>query len=232
MAASNSSQRAPLWSSTIGLKVVMALTGLGLIGFLVGHMAGHLQIFAGRDAYNAYAKFLQGLGEILWLARAGLLGMLVAHVVSAVKLNARNKSARPQAYAVKSHKATTPYALSMVYTGFTILAFIGYHLAHFTLNFTGTTITEYGPADDPIRDVYGAYVTDFQNPLIFVLYAVAMVGIAMHIAHAVSSMFRTLGLMRGKYREPLSKVGPAVGYATGIGFLIPPAACLVRIVTV
>ena len=232
MAASNSSQRAPLWSSTIGLKVVMALTGVGLIGFVLIHMLGHLQVFAGRDAYNAYAKFLQGLGELKWLARAGLLGILVAHVMSAVKLNARNQAARPQAYAVKTNKATTPYALSMVYTGFTILAFIGYHLAHFTLNVTGTKIVDYGPADDPTRDVFTAYVTDFQNPLIFAIYAIAMVGIAMHLAHAVSSMFRTLGLMRGKYRAPLSKVGPLVGYGTAIGFLIPPAACLLRMVSV
>ncbi len=232
MAASTTSSRAPAWSSTIGLKVVMALTGIGLVGFLVGHMAGHLQIFAGRDAYNAYAKFLQSLGGALWLVRAGLLGLLVAHVVSAIKLNARNQAARPHAYAVKTNKVTKPWALSMVYTGFTILAFIGYHLAHFTLNVIHTRITTYGPADDPIRDVYGAYVTDFQNPIIFGLYAVAMLGIGMHLAHAVSSMFRTLGVMRGKYREPLSKVGPVVGVATAIGFIIPPAACLLGIVTV
>ncbi len=232
MAASKTSPRAPAWSSTIGLKVVMALTGLGLVGFLVGHMAGHLQVFAGRDAYNAYAKFLQGLGGVLWLMRAGLLGMLVVHVLSAIKLNARNQAARPHAYAVKTNKVTKPWALSMVYSGFTILAFIGYHLAHFTFNVVHTKIQTYGPADDPTLDVFAVYVTDFHNPIIFLLYAVAMVGIGMHLAHAVTSMFRTLGVMRGKYREPLSKVGPVVGTATAIGFLIPPAACLLGIVTV
>jgi succinate dehydrogenase / fumarate reductase cytochrome b subunit len=232
MAASNSSSRASIWSSTIGLKVVMALTGVGLIGFVVQHMTAHMQIFAGRDAYNGYAHFMYGLGGILWVARLGLLGILVAHVLSAIKLKQRNDEARPQAYAVKTNKATTPYALSMVYSGFTILAFIGYHIAHFTVNVVHTQIQTYGPSDDPIRDVYTAYVTDFQNPVIFVLYAVAMVGVAMHLAHATTSMFRTLGVMRGKYREPISKVGPAVGYVTGIGFLIPPLACLLRIVSV
>ena len=230
MAASQSSSRAPAWSSTIGLKVVMALTGLALIGFVVGHMAGHLQIFAGRDAYNGYAHFLQGLGGGLWMMRAGLLGALVAHVLSAIKLNARNKEARPQAYAVKTNKATTPFALSMIYSGFTILAFIGYHLAHFTLNVVHTPIGMQGSGDDAMRDVYTAFVTDFQNPVIFLLYAVAMVGVSMHLAHSVSSMFRTLGLMRGKYREPMSKVGPLVGAVCGVGFILPPLACLLRLV--
>ncbi len=232
MAASKSSSRGPLWSSTIGLKVVMALTGLAMVGFLLGHMAGHLQVFAGRDAYNAYAKFLQGLGGLLWVARIGLLGAIALHVFAALKLNARNQDARPQAYAVKTNRATTPYALSMLYSGYTILAFVGYHIAHFTLGVLHAPIVTYGPAADPIHDVFAKYVTDFQNPVIFLLYAAAMVGIAMHLAHAVSSTFRTLGVMRGKYREPLSKVGPVVGYVTAIGFLIPPAACLLGIVTV
>lgn len=232
MAASKSSSRGPLWSSTIGLKVLMALTGLAMVGFVVQHMTAHMQIFAGRDAYNGYAHFMYGLGGILWVARGGLIGVLVLHVFAALKLNARNQDARPQPYAVKTNKATTPYAISMLYSGYTLLAFIGYHIAHFTVNVVHTEIGTYGPADDPIRDVYAGYVTDFQNPAIFLLYAAAMVGVAMHLAHAVSSMFRTLGVMRGKYREPLSKVGPAVGYVTAIGFLIPPAACLLGIVTV
>jgi len=232
MAASKVPSRAPIWSSTIGLKVLMALTGLGLVGFLVGHMAGHLQIFAGRDAYNAYAKFLQGLGGALWVVRLGLLGMLVAHIYAAVTLNKRNQEARPHAYAVKTNKVTTPYAISMLYSGLTILAFVGYHLAHFTLNLVHGPMPMTLLEGEMVRDVYVAYVTAFQNPIIFILYTVAMVGIAMHLAHALTSMFRTLGVMRGKYREPLSKVGPVVGYATAIGFLLPPAACLLRIVTV
>lgn len=233
MAASKSSSRGPLWSSTIGLKVLMALTGLAMVGFVVQHMTAHMQIFAGRDAYNGYAHFMYGLGSILWVARLSLIGVLVVHVYAALKLNARNQDARPQDYAVKTNKATTPYAIWMLYSGYTLLAFIALHVAHFTLNVTPTTeIGFYGDAKDPIRDVYSAYVADFQNPVVFVLYAAAMIGVAMHLAHAVSSVFRTLGVMRGKYREPLSKVGPVVGYVSAIGFLIPPAACLLGIVTV
>ena len=231
--ATQSPPRTPLWSSTIGLKLVMALTGLAMVGFVVGHMAGHLQIFAGRDAYNGYAHFLQGLGGLLWFARIGLLGAIGAHVIAAIKLNKRNGDARPQRYAVKTNKVTRPPALWMLYSGYTILAFVGYHIAHFTLNVLPTTkIVSYDASGESMRDVYAAYVTDFQNPLIYALYATAMVGIALHLSHAVSSTFRTLGVMRGKYREPLSKVGPAVGYASAIGFLIPPTACLLGLVNV
>ncbi len=232
--ATQSSSRTPVWASTIGLKLVMALTGLAMVGFVVGHMAGHLQIFAGRDAYNAYAHFLQGLGGLLWVARLGLLAAIGAHVYAAITLNKRNSDARPQRYAVKTNNVTKSPALSMIYSGYTILAFVGYHIAHFTLNVLPTTkIEEYDSASgEAMRDVYGAYVADFQNPLIFGLYAVAMVGIALHLSHAVTSTFRTLGVMRGSYREPLSKVGPAVGYVSAIGFIIPPLACLFGLVTV
>ncbi len=209
----------------------MALSGLAMVGFVLQHMTAHMQIFAGRDAYNGYAHFMYGLGGLLWIARGSLLGALVVHIMAALKLNARNTAARPQRYAVKRDIATTSYARTMLLSGYTLAAFIGYHLAHFTFNVVNTEIGTYGDASDPIRDVYSAYVTDFQNPLLFALYAAAMVGVAMHLSHAVSSTFRTLGVMRGKYRAPLSKVGPAVGYVTAIGFLIPPLACLLGIVT-
>lgn len=210
----------------------MALSGLAMVLFVVLHMAGHMQIFAGKDAYNGYAHLLQGLSGLLWFTRVGLLGVGGVHVLAAFKLNARNAAARPDRYAVKRDLTTTLNARTMLVSGYTLLAFIGYHLAHFTVNAVHAEITTYGDPSDPIRDVYSAYVTDFQNPLIFVVYVGAMLGLSMHLSHAVSSTFRTLGVMRGKYRAPLAKVGPVVGIATGIGFLIPPLACLLGIVTV
>ena len=136
----------------------MALTGLLLVGFVVQHMTAHMQIFAGRDAYNGYAHFMYGLGGILWLARATLLGAIAVHVMSAIKLSARNKEARPQAYAVKKNQATTSSALLMLQSGFTILAFVGYHIAHFTVNVVHTEIKYIGDKADPVRDVFTGYV--------------------------------------------------------------------------
>jgi succinate dehydrogenase / fumarate reductase cytochrome b subunit len=220
-----------LWTSTIGLKVVMAASGLALVGFVLFHMLGHLQILSGgRDAYNAYAHFMYGLGGFLWVARAGLLGLLAVHVVSAVALKQRNDAARPGGYVVHTHRATTPFARTMFFSGVAVLAFVAYHLAHFTI---GAAHPEHFAALDTEgrRDVFGNFVYSFQDPLIFGLYVVAIVLLAMHLAHACTSVFRTLGLMHGRFRPPLSKVGPAVAVVTAVGFLVPPLACFLRLVS-
>jgi succinate dehydrogenase / fumarate reductase cytochrome b subunit len=220
-----------LWASTIGLKIIMAVSGLGLLGFVLFHMLGHLQVLSGgRDAYNAYAHFMYGLGGFLWVARAGLLGVLAVHVVSAVALEQRNDAARPTAYVVQTHRASTPMSRAMLVSGVGVLAFVAYHLAHFTL---GLAHPEHFSTLDTAgrRDVYGNFVYSFQDPLVFGLYTVAMVLLCMHLGHACTSMFRTLGLMHGRFRQPLSKVGPLVAVVTGVGFLLPPLACLLRLVT-
>lgn len=220
-----------LFASTIGLKIVMAASGLGLVGFVLFHMLGHLQVLSGgRDAYNAYAHFMYGLGGFLWLARAGLLGVLAVHVASAIALGQRNGAARPRPYVVQTHRASTPFARWMFVSGVAVLAFVAYHLAHFTI---GLAHPEHFAALDAAgrRDVYGNFVYSFQNPLVFGLYAIAMSLLAIHLAHACTSVFRTLGLMHGRFRAPLSKVGPSVAVVTLVGFLAPPLACLLRLVS-
>lgn len=214
-------------SSTLGLKVAMAVTGLGMVGFVLVHMAGHLQVFQGKDAYNAYAAFLQGLGGIKWAARLGLLAILVVHVVSAVKLAARNVAARPSRYATLRARASTWYGRNMILTGWVVLAFIAFHLAHFT-----GELVAYEPLKDALgrRDVYTNFVHSFQNPLITATYLFAVAAVSFHLAHAVGSMFRTLGLAQGRFKEPLHKVGPAIGLVTGLGFAVVPLACLLRLV--
>lgn len=223
--------RRTLWTSTIGLKIIMAVSGLGLVGFVLFHMLGHWQVLTGgRDKYNAYAHFMYGLGGFLWVARGGLLGILAAHVASAVVLKQRNDAARPHAYVVHTYRATTPFARAMLVSGVAVLAFVAYHLAHFTL---GLAHPEHFSALDGEgrRDVYGNFVYSFQHPLVFGLYAIAMVLLAMHLSHACTSIFRTLGLAHGRFRAPLAKVGPAVALVTAIGFLVPPLACLLRLVS-
>lgn len=228
MSASKSSRLSMMWTSTIGLKVIMAASGLILVGFVIGHMAGNLQIFIGREAYNSYAHFLQGLGELLWLARITLLTLLVVHVASAVKLNQRNREARPNAYAKLRSSRTSVHAKIMMLSGLAILAFVLYHLAHFTVR---SVHTEYMNPADP-TDVYTFFVQSFQDPLITGTYVVANLLLASHLAHATSSMFRTLGVSVGGYRPMLEKVGPAIGLIVAVGNLSMPLACLLGIVTV
>lgn len=216
-----------VWSSTVGLKVAMALTGLGMVGFVLVHMAGHLQVFQGKDAYNAYAAFLQSLGGIKWAARLGLLGILVVHVLSAVKLTARNAAARPERYVGLRSRASTWWGRNMILTGWVVLAFLLFHLAHFT-----GEVVAYEPLIDALgrRDVYTNFVHSFQNPVITATYLFAVTAVSFHLAHAVGSMFRTLGLAQGRWKAPLAKTGPALGLVTGLGFAIVPLACLLGLV--
>lgn len=226
MSAPNSSPNA--WNSTIGLKLLMAATGLGMVGFVLVHMAGHLQVFGGQDAYNSYAAFLQGLGGIKWGARLGLLAIIGVHIACAVKLTARNQAARPSRYAALRAQRSTPWGRAMILTGWVVVAFLVFHLAHFT-----GELVAYDDLTDSMgrRDIYTNFVHSFQNPLLTISYVVAVVAVSLHLSHAVSSMFRTLGLSQGRFREPLDKVGPVLAIVTGVGFAIVPLACLVGIIT-
>jgi len=228
MSAARSSRLSLLWTSTIGLKVLMAASGVVLVGFVLAHMLGNLQIYGGRQVYNDYAHFMQGLGELLWIMRLGMLAALVTHVASAVKLAQRNREARPTPYAGLKTLKTSVHARLMWLTGLTLLAYIIYHLAHFT---TFSVHTEYMNPADP-RDAYTYFVQSFQDPRITAAYLVANLLLASHLAHATSSMFRTLGLSAGEYRGFFEKVGPTIGIIVGAGNLSMPLACLVGIVTV
>jgi succinate dehydrogenase / fumarate reductase, cytochrome b subunit len=205
----------------------MALTGVGMVGFVLLHMVGHLQVFLGQDAYNTYAAMMQDLGGIKWVARLGLVVILVVHVACAIGLRARNAAARPERYARLRPRASTWYGRSMLLTGWVVLAFILFHLAHFTAE-----LVAYEPLVDALgrRDIYTNFVRSFQNPLILATYLFAVTAVSFHLAHAVGSMLRTLGLAQGRLRAPLSKLGPALGLVTGVGFAVVPLACLLRLV--
>jgi succinate dehydrogenase / fumarate reductase cytochrome b subunit len=211
-------------ASTVALKFAMAASGLALVGFIFGHMAGHMKMFVGRDDYNKYAAFLQGLGELLWIMRFGLLGMLAVHVASAILLTKRNREARPQGYRALQSQRTTPAAKLMMEGGAVILLFVIYHVLHFTV---GAVHPEYYHLlDDQGRhDVYTNFVRSFQNPAILGIYAVAILALAAHMSHAATSMFKTLGIAVGRFRRPFELVGPALAVIVFVGFLLPPLGC-------
>lgn len=226
MTRANPSRRpTPSWRSTIGLKVMMAVSGVGLVGFAVVHMLGHLKMFEGRDAYNGYAEFLQSLGAIKWGLRLGLLAAVVLHIYCGIELSLRNRMARPVRYEAQKLQRATPYGRAMLLTGVAFVAFILYHLAHFTL---GWVHPEYFDGRDALGrpDVYANFVLSFQEPAITVLYLIATVAVSMHVAHAASSMLRTLGLSSGRWRSVCERLGPALGILLMVGFASVPLACL------
>lgn len=215
--------------SSIGAKHLMALTGLGMVLFAIAHMVGHLGMFSGQDAYNSYAHFLQGLGALKWLARGGLVAIFVLHIATAIRLVMINRAARPVRYAAYKPVRSSAAGRAMALTGLTILAFVVYHLLHFTL---GQIQPAYFHQLDWAGryDAYTMFVRGFQNVGIFASYAVAIVLLSLHLGHGASSWLQSLGLRHPKYSPALDKLGSAISILLLVGYMAPPTAVLVGLI--
>lgn len=212
-------------SSSIGRKWIVALTGLGLFGFVVGHLVGNLQVFLGPEPLNRYALFLQSLGELLWIIRLGLLAMVVAHIVFTIKLRLENRAARGTPYAVTTRRAATFPARMMMLSGLMVLCFIVFHLLHFTAQKIDPSFLALH--DDKGRhDVYRMLILGFQNKLASAFYIVAVGLLAMHLNHGIGSLFQTLGLNSAKVRPLWEKGGVAFSWLIFLGYASIPVAVL------
>ncbi|MBH24767.1 MAG: succinate:quinone oxidoreductase [Myxococcales bacterium] len=216
--------------SSIGAKAVVALTGAGLVGFVVAHLLGNLQLFAGPEQFNNYAHGLKSLGPLLWAARLGLLGMFVLHIGMAIRLQSMNKAARPVSYQSKKAQASTLASRSMLLGGVTLLLFVLFHLAHYTLGVVDPQFLEYKTAEG-WHDAYKMTVIGFQSAPVAGLYIAAMAGLAMHLGHGVSSMFQTLGLNHPRYRPLIRGIGPALAALIFLGFVSIPIAVQLGIIS-
>lgn len=210
------------FGSPIGKKVLMALSGLGLSLFLVLHLSGNFLLFAGADIFNAYAEKLQSLGPLLWIARLGLLALLITHVAVAINLTLDNKRARPIAYAYEKTVQASLASRTMALTGMFIFAFICFHLAHYTFRITN-------PEVDQITSKYDMVVTAFKSPLVSGFYIASMVILGMHAWHAVSSLWQTLGINHPFIKKTLRVIGPIYGFLIGGGFAFLPISVLLGI---
>lgn len=198
--------RASFFRSTIGAKVLMAVTGGIWVGWLVLHMLGNLQVFAGRDTFNMYAAMLKGTPGLLWGMRITMLAAFVTHVVLAISLSNRNRDARPHAYVRKKEIRTTSAGRFMALSGLGMLAFVVYHLLHFTVGITNPD--HFNMVDAQGRhDAYGMLVRGFQTPVIAFAYLVAMAALSMHLSHAINSMLNTLGITT-ENKPRLALLGP------------------------
>lgn len=216
--------------SSVGAKIVMAVTGFLLAVFVLGHMAGNLQVFAGPEKLNNYAHMLQSLGGLLWVARALLLVTLVLHVWSSTRLTLMNRAARPVPYVNKGNVQTTIASRNMYITGAMILFFLAYHLAQFTFGVTNPDIMLKDPMGQP--NVYGMVVAGFSNPIISGLYIIAMVLLGLHLSHGVSSMFQSIGINRPGYNRFVNAIGPVVAGLIVLGNISMPIAALAGLVTI
>lgn len=215
--------------SSIGSKMVMAVTGLLLLLFVIGHMLGNLQVFAGPEQLNAYAAKLQSMGPLLWLVRFGLLAIFLLHVAAALKVNAANRAARPETYHYRATLQTGIAARTMLLGGLLILAFLVYHILHFTLGVTDPENFHLTDAQGH-HDVYSMVVLGFRQWPVAVSYIVAQVLLGMHISHGASSAFQTLGVTHPRLIWLKTGLGPFLGTIIVIGNVSIPLACLLGLV--
>lgn len=207
--------------SSIGAKHVMAVTGLLLLLFAVVHMIGHLQMFGGRDLYNRYANFLQSLWEVKWPVRAGLLGLLVIHMIVAIGLVARNRAARPTPYVVFKPVTSSVAGRAMAMTGLVVFAFLAFHILHFTVK----SVQPFHGVDAQGRfDAYGMFVAGFQQLWVYVVYLAGMIVLCLHLGHGATSWLQSLGFRHPKY--PYDKLGLPIAGFLFAGYMVPPTAVL------
>ena len=221
-----------LFRSSVMVKIVMAVTGLGILGFLLAHLAGNLLIFGGAEKINAYGQGLRDLGPLLWALRGGMLVCFGAHIWSAIVLADRNRTARPVGYKEKKSLKSTLYSRTMMMSGLTVLAFVSFHLLHYTF---GLIQPEHFGADYRLHngrithDVYSMVLYGFQNPFYTIIYILCMILVGWHLSHAVSSMFQTFGLNNPKYSGFLGKLGPAVALIIVLAYLSIPTAVMIGV---
>jgi len=204
-----------LFGTTIGRKLVMAGTGLALLGFVLVHMLGNLTILQGADALNGYAAWLKSQ-PLLWVARAGLLAVFGVHVATAISLAIENRRARPTPYGRKERVAATLASTYIVASGLLLFAFIAFHLGHFTF---GVVQPEHfhGVDGEGRHDVFAMVVAAFQDPVIAGVYVVATLILGFHLHHGVKSLVQTVGINHDSYNGLLGVVGQAAVLVIVVG---------------
>jgi succinate dehydrogenase / fumarate reductase cytochrome b subunit len=219
------------YRSTVGKKAVMGLTGLIGVGYVILHMAGNLQAFAGREKINAYSALLHGPGlELLWTARVVLIVAVVLHVVSAYQLTQQARKARPVGYEKREPQVSTISSRTMRWGGVLLLAFIVFHLLHLTTR-------QVDPAHWATRldasgryDIYGNIVASFRIWWVSVVYLIAMILLGMHLWHGVWSFGRSLGVARPSPHPLRRRVAPALAIVLWLGFSLVPIAVLLGVI--
>ncbi|MDD5425625.1 MAG: succinate dehydrogenase cytochrome b subunit [candidate division Zixibacteria bacterium] len=207
--------------ASVGKKVLMAVTGLVAFAYVLGHMLGNLQIFAGRERLNDYAEFLHSLGWLLWVIRVFLFAFFVIHVWKGIQLKLENWASRPQRYVKNNTVQASLSSRTMIWTGLAVLSFVVYHILHFTVRITNPQYQKM--VDDLGRpDVYSMVITGYQNNLIAVVYIIAVGLVCYHLTHGIASMFQTVGLNNPRFQPVLDKIAWTLAVLIFLGFISIP----------
>lgn len=220
------------WSSSIGKKLIVAITGIVLVLFLAGHLIGNLVVFLGPAPFNEYAYFLHHMlhGAGIWVFRIVMLVMLAAHVIATIALTRQNRAAR-KGYECQTTIQASRASRTMILSGLTILAFVVYHLLHFTVrdgnnDYNNPALYTYLLDGKPVHNAWKMVVDGFSVPLVTAFYVIAMTLLCSHLMHGVASIFQTLGLRSRKTEGFIKQL--SIGYALFIwlGFISIPLAIL------
>lgn len=215
-----------LWSSTVGKKIMMATTGVILIGFVVGHMIGNLKIYQGAAAFNHYAEGLRtvgepffGHGQLLWIVRVVLLAAVIIHIVAAVQLVLHSRKARTIGYRKYDGDMVFSYASrTMTWGGLIILGFVIYHLLHLTF---GSAHPDFVPGN-----AYHNFVVGFRSWPVSIAYVLTMIPLGFHLYHGFWSMLQTLGATNPKVDRIRRPTAAVLALTVVLGNISFPVAVL------
>ena len=217
-----------LWSSVIGKKVVMAVSGAVLILFVLSHMVGNLKIFSGPEEINAYSRFLRevgwpelGYGQLLWIVRSVLFVCVILHITAATQLTIMNRQARPVGYGAKKNVETTWGALTMRWGGVLLAIFIVFHLFHLTAGMVG-----FQPGQFEHLMVYQNVLAAFSVVPVAFFYIIAMCALCLHLDHGIWSGLQTLGWVNMGNTKSLRTISRIIAPIIFAGFVSVPISVL------
>ena len=215
------------YKSTVGKKAIMAVTGVIGVGYVILHMAGNLQAFAGREKINSYSALLHGPGlELLWLVRVVLIVAIVLHVVTAFQLTRLAQQARPVSYKTRDPQVSTLASRTLRWGGVLLLAFIVFHLLHLTTRQVDPGGWAHRLDGRGRYDIYGNVVASFRIWWVSALYLVAMIALGMHLWHGIWSFGRSLGVAKPSTNPLRRRVAPILAIVLWLGFSLVPIAVL------
>ncbi len=210
-----------LTQSSVGRKIIMAVTGIVLVSFVCVHLLGNSSMFIGADAINAYAQKLHSLGPFVWVFRLVMLAAFAIHIVFGIQLTLENRAATPESNMQVKRLKTGFGAETMIVSGGVIFFFVIYHLLHFTVRVTNPEI--YVPlGDHGMVDVYFMVVNGFKSALPVIAYVAGLFFLFLHVSHGIQSLFQTLGLNNDKSLPVMGMFSKLVGFVLLVGYVSIP----------
>lgn len=210
-----------LTQSSVGRKIIMAVTGIVLVAFVCVHLLGNSSVFIGADAINAYAQKLHSLGPFVWVFRLVMLAAFAIHIIFGIQLTLENRAATPEKNVQVKRLKTGFGAETMIVSGLVMLAFVVYHLLQFTVRVTNPEI--YIPlGNSGMVDVYFMVVNGFKSTLTVIIYLIGMAFLFLHVSHGFQSLFQTIGLSNDKSLPVMGMVSKLVGFVLLVGYISIP----------